>query len=240
MAEDEKKVCIMFGEKILMPYLLDRKIISIDYIFISHFDTDHCQGLLYVLKKMKVKNVVIGQQFIESENLNIFKNIIKEKNVNLIVVKTGNKINIEKNLYFEILWPDSNEKIVDNIINNSALVCKLNYNNFSMLFTGDIEKEAEIKLLKKYTDRTDLKSTILKVAHHGSQTSSTDEFVKAVQPKIALIGVGKNNLYGHPSDEILQRLKNNNIKIYRTDKSGEISIYINKKGKIKIKTNNYG
>ena len=100
-----------------------------------------------------------------------------------------------------------------------------------MLFTGDIEKEAENLLLSNYFD---LKATVLKVGHHGSKTSSTQEFLEKVSPKIALIGVGQDNKFGHPSSDVIERLKNQGAKIYRTDEDGEISILINNKGKIKI------
>ena len=94
-------------------------------------------------------------------------------------------------------------------MNNNSIVCKLNYKNFSMLFTGDIEEIAEKQILQEYKNNVQLlKSTILKVAHHGSKTSSTQEFVEMVTPKIALIGVGKNNKFGHPNDGVIKRLEN--------------------------------
>ena len=92
-----------------------------------------------------------------------------------------------------------------------------------MLFTGDIEKLAEEKILKLYENNLEkLKCTVLKVAHHGSKTSSTKSFLEAVSPKIALIGVGTNNNFGHPNEGVIQRLKDINCKIYRTDERGEI------------------
>lgn len=140
---------------------------------------------------------------------------------------------IEKNLKIQILWPKV-EQIGENILNNNSIVAKLNYKNFSMLFTGDIEKEAEEQILKEYKNTNILNSTVLKVAHHGSKTSSTDKFIEAVVPKISLIGVGKNNLFDHPNDDVIERLKILNTKIYRTDEMGEISIKVNSKGKIRI------
>lgn len=154
-----------------------------------------------------MKNVVIGKQFQKSENLQKFNEIVKDKNIKVIIVKDGDKISIEKNLYFDVLWPDSNQVIYENSINNNSLVCKLNFGNFSVLFTGDIEEEPEKRMAKKYKNNSTLKSTILKVAHHGSKSSSTEEFLKSVNPKIALIGVGKNNLYGHPENQTLERLE---------------------------------
>lgn len=184
-----------------------------------------CGGILYILQEMKVKNVIIGRQFEENKNLEEFIKISKEKNIKLKVVEAGQKINIEKNIYLNILWPSSNLKINENSINNNALVLKLNYENkFSMIFTGDIEEEAEEALVQKYKNSDVLKSEILKVAHHGSKSSSTEEFLKLVKPKIALIGVGKNNLYGHPSNQTIERLKKLGTKIFRTDLDKEIVI----------------
>lgn len=222
------------GEKVLLPYLLDKKIKNIDYLIFSHFDTDHCQGLIYLMDKIKIKNAIIGIQAENYENYEKFLDISKRKNVNVIVVKSGDRINIEKNLFLDIIWPNEDKLIANNSINNNSLVCKLVYNNFSMLFTGDIEKEAEEAILKN-TDKNQLKSTILKVAHHGSKTSSINLFLENVNPRIALIGVGKNNKFNHPSQETIKKLNNIKCKIFRTDEMGEITIKISKKGKICIR-----
>ncbi len=214
------------GKSTLEPYLLDRKIKNIDYAIISHYDQDHCDGVLYILQNMKVENVIIGKQIKDSDNYNRFIKIIKEKGINVHIVNAGKRLNIENNLYFDILWPDMENKINENILNNNSLICKLVYKDFSMLFTGDIEEIAEKAILKKYKGSQLLKSTILKVAHHGSKTSSSKEFISTVQPQIALIGVGNNNKFGHPSDITIEGLKSINCKIYRTDKDGEISIIV--------------
>lgn len=133
------------------------------------------------------------------------------------------------------MWPFSKNKILENVLNNNSLVLKLVYLNFSCIFTGDIEERAEKSILEKYKNFVQiLKADILKIAHHGSKTSSTEEFLKKVNPKIALIGVGKNNKFGHPNKNVIERIKNNKIKIFRTDENGEISININGKGKVKI------
>ncbi len=148
---------------------------------------------------------------------------------------TGNRIQIEKNLYIDILWP-TNKQITTNILNNNAIVSNLHYQNFSMLFTGDIEEIAEKEILDTYSKKQKLlKTDILKVGHHGSKTSSTTEFLNIVNPKVAIIGVGKNNKFGHPNDVILKRLNNLNCKIFRTDLNGEISIEVNKNSQYKIK-----
>ena len=224
------------GKQTLLPYLLDKKINKIDYCIVSHFDSDHCGGLMYILKKLKVKNIIIGKQYEEYENYKEFIKIAKDKKINIRVVEAGEKITIEKNLYIDVLWPINREKmVIQNAINNNSLVFKLRYINFSMLFTGDIEEIAEKEILDKYKENTEfLKSTILKVAHHGSKTSSTKEFINIVKPKYAVIGVGKDNKFGHPSNVTIENLKTINTEIYRTDEMGEISINVNIKGNINI------
>ena len=191
---------------------------------------DHVGGIISVLEELTVKNVIISQQGENSTQYQRFLDIIKEKNINVIVVKKDDKIRIEDKVYFDILWPQ-NKLIANNVLNNNSIVAKLHYNEFSMLFTGDIEQEAEDMILEK---NVDLKSNILKVAHHGSKTSTTTEFLNKVQPKIALIGVGKNNNFGHPSEETLENITSKNVIICRTDLYGEIKIFVNSKGKIKL------
>lgn len=185
------------------------------------------------MKNMKVKNIIIGKQYELCSNYEDFINIVKEKNIKLKVVEAYQRINIEENLYFYVLAPNSNSVITENTLNNNSLVCKLIYKDFSMLFTGDIEEKAESQILEKYSQDM-LQSSILKVAHHGSKTSSTEKFLNYVKPKVALIGVGKDNNFGHPNKQVLERLKNMGVKVYRTDKMGEIIIKVNRKAKIEI------
>lgn len=187
------------------------------------------------MQELKVKNVIIGKQFDICDNYEEFKRIVKEKKIKVRVVEAGQKLTIENDLYFTVLWPSSKCEITDNTLNNNSLVCKLVYKEFSMLFTGDIEEIAEKELLKVNKKNVNMfKSTILKVAHHGSKTSSTKEFLKAVQPQIVLIGVGANNNFGHPSKATLKNLEEMNCEVYRTDEDGEITIRINNKERIWI------
>ena len=214
------------GKSTLLPYILDRGYTKIDYLFISHFDTDHCKACAQIIKELKVKNIFISKQFEDSKNYQEFLKLIKDKNINVKILEKGDKLQLEKNLKVEIIWPDNKNILSENILNNNALVMKLKYKNFSMLFTGDIEEEAERKILET-TNKEKLKCDILKVAHHGSKTSSIEEFIDLANPKIALIGVGKNNTFGHPNESVIERIKKKNIKIYRTDLDGEITIKIN-------------
>lgn len=214
------------GKSTLLPYILDRGYTKIDYLFISHFDTDHYQACAKIIKELKVKNIFISKQFEDSKNYQEFLRLVKDKNINVRILEKGDKLELEKNLEFEIIWPDNKNIVSENILNNNALVMKLKYKKFSMLFTGDIEEEAERKILES-TNKEKLKCDILKVAHHGSKTSSIKDFIDLVNPKIALIGVGENNTFGHPNESVIERIEKKNIKIYRTDLDGEITIKIN-------------
>lgn len=160
------------------------------------------------MKELNVGKIIISKQVEESENYQKFKEIVKKKKIKVRVVNKGDRLQIERNIYFDILWPDNSNLISENVLNNNSIVCKLHYNNFSMLFTGDIEEIAEKEILKEYKGKLNLlKSTVIKVPHHGSKSSSTQDFLEAVDSKFALVGVGKNNTFGHPNDEVIERLK---------------------------------
>ena len=224
------------GKSVLIPYILDRGFTKIDYIIVSHFDSDHVGGLLTVMEELKVDTVLISKQGELSQNYEKFKQLVKEKHIKVLVVGQGDVLKIEKDLYFNILWPNNTKLISENVLNNNSIVCKMHYKSFSCIFTGDIEEIAEKQILQEYKNNLQiLNSTILKVGHHGSKTSTSLDFLKAVSPKIALIGVGQNNNFGHPNDQILERLQSNGVKVFRTDEDGEISIVVNRKGRIKIK-----
>lgn len=194
------------GKDTVIPYLLDRGYTKINYVFISHFDQDHVGGILPVLEELHIGQIFISPQAEKSENYETFLELVKQKNLKVQEVKAGDKIVIE-DIIFQILWPIE-KQIEENMLNNNAMVMKLQYKSFSMLFTGDIEEIAEKKILNLYKDNADkLNTTVLKVAHHGSKSSSTEEFLKVVNSKVAIIGVGENNMFGHPNNEVLERLQ---------------------------------
>ena len=255
------------GGSIVAPYLWDIGITKIDYVIGSHPDSDHVGGLLFILNEMPVKNYFDNGQ--ESTDLIYVKlrEIAREKNISYRVLGAGDKIEVDKKVKVEILHPDLGFKIYDlgfknhksKILNpklgrghdnNLSIVIKISYGNFSILFTGDIEKEAERFLLSQgdrekfplplpltpspFTGegqgggwvRGDslLKSTIIKVPHHGSSSSSSEEFIKEVNPEVAVFSVGYNNPFKHPNKKVLTRYSNAGVKIYRTDRNGLIEI----------------
>jgi len=144
-------------------------------------------GIKDVTENLKVKNLIISRQIEKTDECIEILNIAKERKTKIIVIEKGKRINIDKDIYFNILWADEKELIKENGINNNSIVAKLTYGKFKMLFTGDIEQIAEEKIIEMYGEN--LKSSILKVAHHGSNTSSIEKFIDATSPEIALIGV---------------------------------------------------
>ena len=184
-------------------------------------------GCFTILEELSVGEVWIGKQEMNSPNYQQFLQIVQNKKIQVRTLQAGEKLQIGQ-VQIRVLWPEK-KQITENQLNNNSLVLQVQYQQISILFTGDIENIAEEVILSK---NINLKADILKVAHHGSKTSSSQRFIEAVSPKIALIGVGKNNMFGHPNREVIERLQSYGTKIYRTDECGEISITVNNRGKI--------
>ncbi|QEK12379.1 DNA internalization-related competence protein ComEC/Rec2 [Crassaminicella thermophila] len=225
------KKMIDVGEDVLVPCLLKNGIKRFDMIILSHIHKDHIQGLLSVLDHLKVDTLVMGTDFYQSEDLKLLKEKCIHQGTKIYKGIKDDKIIVEDDLVLRILNP-SRELIMDggDDINNNSLVILMTYKDKNILFTGDIEAEAEKKIVKSYPN---LSIDVLKVAHHGSNSSSTEEFIKLISPKIAIIQVGKN-YFGHPHKEVLNRFKKNHIIVFRNDKNGAVSLYFCGE-KIKIK-----
>ena len=223
------------GEKLFVPYLKHSGVETIDYAFVSHFDKDHAQGIAAAARLMNVKNLVLPHRR-ENEAIE-YKDIIektaKEKGINVLYFMEGDSLTID-GVRFEAFAPT--RKNVQNRAfseNNKSLVLKLTYGETSFLFTGDIELEAESKVAK-YGDA--IRADVLKVAHHGSKTSSTEKFIKTCAPKYAIISEGKDNSYGFPARETITTLVRNNVDIYQTSECGDISFYVGGDGMKWIET----
>jgi len=221
------------GESILIPYLLDNTNGIIDLMIISHFHEDHAEGCLSVLEKLSVRKIIIGMQ---PKNTELYKRLLKiskEKEIPIIILTKGDVIELD-NVKLEILFPKKELESED--LNNNSLVIRLDYKEISMLFTGDIEEKTENILVSESEKNNIIDVDILKVAHHGSKTSSTDNFLKMVTPQIAVISLGENNKFGHPAKEVIKRMEKLDCLIYRTDIFGEISLRVYNTGKIRVNT----
>src|SRR3989344_3111135 len=193
---------------------------SIDLVVLTHPHADHLDGLLEVLKRYNVRTVIESGANHSIPEYAKWHQLLEEKAVEVIIAKAGQKIKISDSAYLNIFTPfeDFEDKSSKNI-HDAMIASKLNYGSTSVLFMGDAEKQIEYRLI---FSGADLKSDILKVGHHGSKTSTSEEFLKAVSPKFAIISAGRKNRYGHPHQDILDRLMSFGIKIFRTDQDGDI------------------
>ncbi|WP_026893702.1 DNA internalization-related competence protein ComEC/Rec2 [Clostridiisalibacter paucivorans] len=213
------------GKNITAPLMLKNGIKNLDGIFITHFDADHCKAAVTVMNSLNVDNLFIGYR---NPDKKLYKDILETANNNNICITTlkdGERLFLDKSFYIDVLGPSPKIANGDYTDNNKSLVLMINAYKKRILFTGDIEKDMEYELI----DKKDIKSNILKVPHHGSSTSSTKKFIKAVNPHTAIISVGKNN-FGHPNNSVLNRFRAEDIKIYRTDNEGLITIILDEKG----------
>lgn len=209
------------GKDTVVPFLKGKGISKIDKLIITHGDLDHAGGATAILKEMKVKELVLPDQFEKNDIVNKLITIANKKTIKVRFVHDGDSWIAGEN-QFRILSPNENSRQDSN---NSSVVLFAELGGLKWLFTGDLEKTGEEKLIKDYPE---LSVDVLKVGHHGSNTSTTDSFLHYLNPKIAIISVGRNNPYKHPHQEVLKRLEEKNIKIGRTDNLGAITYTFSK------------
>ena len=192
---------------------------SIDLVIATHPDSDHISGLVEVLKSYQIDSVATTGVKGSTAEFDEFAFEVEKSKASKIILKKGQKISIG-NLLLYVLAPleDFEGKTVKDY-NTSSLVLKAVYGNNSFLLTGDAPQSIEKKMVEQGAD---LASQVLKIGHHGSKSSSSDVFLEKVDPEIAVIQVGKDNRYGHPNPEVLERLEKYDIRILRTDRDGDI------------------
>ncbi len=213
-----------YGERVLVPFLRHRSVRRIDMVVASHPHSDHIGGLVYLLENVEVDHFIDSGQAYDSWTSGRLRELIRTKKIHYHRVAAGDSLVGLGGVGALVLHPTSafvkatGESPHD--LNNGSVVLRLEAGANSVLFTGDIEVESDPAMLG-WGER--LQSTILKVAHHGSKTSSRPAFVDAVNPRIAIISVGSFNKFGHPSQEVLARLRGR-CRVYRTDTDGAVTI----------------
>ncbi len=195
---------------------------TIDIIISTQPQADHITGLVEILQRYKVKQVLEPGVSYNSSIYQEWLQLVKEKQIKHNTARAGQVIDLGEGIKIEVLNPPAKLfQGTSHDVDNNGIVIKLSWGEVSFLFTADIREEAEFELIGQ---RADLRGTVLKVAHHGSKTSTSPQFLAVVDPQIAVISVGADNPFGHPSPEVVERLgaRLGEEKVYRTDTNGTI------------------
>ncbi len=213
------------GERTVAPFLRRRGISRVDLLVISHPHDDHIGGAPHILEQFDVAEVMESGQPVKSSTYRQYLSDIREEHCGVDTARSGMLVANFGDLRIHLLCPTPSFIDADTThrhpnLNNTSVVMRMQYGNISMLFTGDAEEEEEQEMVDRYGDF--LQSTLLKTGHHGSKTSSTQEFLDRVQPKYAIISAGRYNKFGHPSPEVVSRLRAMQTEVYRTDEVGAI------------------
>ena len=223
------------GEKVLVPYLKSQGVTRLDLAVMTHGDQDHMNGIRYLLEHPESGIRVGGLMMPEAGKDEIYgkmAELAKKRDVPVFYAQKGDIWNNfpGKGMSMECLSPDGGTEFTDR--NEESLVFRLTYGRFSMLLTGDMETSGEETLL---TSGVLTPVTILKAGHHGSATSSSEEFIEKLSPSVTILSYGRKNRYGHPAEKVRERLLEHGSKIYETGLSGAVMVRADGK-KLKIKT----
>lgn len=215
-----KSILIDGGKKgageTVVSYIEEQGIETLEYVVATHPDADHIGGLISVLQSIPIKNFIDSGKIHTSNTYEEMLSFIQTKNIPYIVPQTGDQIQLDDELQIDVISAD--EHASDN--NEASIVLKVTYGDISFLLTGDAGIEMEEQMIKTQ----DVRATILKAGHHGSNTSSSFEFIKTVKPEVTILSYGQDNSYGHPYDEVIENLQQVKSKIYSTAESGDIVV----------------
>ncbi len=227
-----------FGQRILLPALESLGVRKIERIILTHDHPDHIGGLSFVVKNMQVGSLLTTSDTYSSIHFKELKSALQERQVQVTQLSAEDSIKLSGGVVLDVLSPskhnDSDKKNVVHDANEESLVFRISYGDFSMLFTADAGFDAEHHII---TQGYELKSTVLKVGHHGSGYSTSDEFINLVQPRVALISVGAANSFGLPSGRTLDLLKSKRIEVYRTDLDGTVELISDGSKKVTVNAN---
>ena len=208
------------GESVVSNFLWEKGISRMDYILATHADADHIQGLSDVAKNFQIKAAIFGKMSFEDADFVELYSILQKREIPMLKLNRRDNLSIG-DVRIEVLYPENLKSTEAISENNNSVVLRVIYGNRKFLLTGDIEKETEELLLETPAF---LQADVVKVAHHGSKTSSIQRFVGATGAKIAVISVGNDSPFGHPHREVVERWENSGAKILQTGTRGTISI----------------
>ena len=194
----------------------------IDKLILTHPHADHIGGTAILLREFKVRAVYDNGQSTTTKMYRDYLKTVRDQAIEYGHLKRGDELAFGDGVVFKVLSPTPEMVKAGGEMNGNSIVGQLLFGSFSLLLTGDVEAEGETALVKAYGSA--LKSDVLKAAHHGSKTSSSKTFLQAAAPAAVLISVGIDNEYGHPHKNILNRYEKQQMKIYRTDQNGTITL----------------
>ena len=210
-------LCLALGKE--LPFW-ERKL---DLVIATQPHSDHISGLVEIIKRYDVNQVMDNGISYDSEIYREWIRTIHDLDICHLIARSNNEIELDNGITLEILNPTLKELFENSRsdVDNNGIVLILSWKEISFLLTADIRTEAEYKLIK---DRHNLSSSVLKIAHHGSDTSTSSQFIIAVNPSAVVISVGEDNIYGHPSENVINRIKSENLshQVFRTDMDGSI------------------
>lgn len=223
------------GADVIVPYLKSRGIRQIDLLIMTHGDADHINGLADVIERFPVQKVVRNFHFSRNEIEHKIMEKLRKRKIPVYLAKTGITWRIDEKVLLTFMHPEPDSGSGNlKETNDDSVVSLLSIHDFHVLFPGDIGVETEKRLLRRWNWP---KIDLLKVAHHGSETSTHEQWLQVLNPGYAVISAGKYNMYGHPAPEIISRLKKRGISIWRTDLQGAVIFEIGKRS-IKISSDN--
>lgn len=210
----------------LKPYLDSERIEKVDIAVATHYHSDHMGGILKLVKAGRAKKLILPDYPDTDDTRRNLENVARKTDTLVEYISRGGTVETDcPGLSIKALHPQKGGSEGNNFHNNSSVVLKVNYGGTDILITGDIESRVEKQIIKE----SDVECDILKVAHHGSSSSSSKRFVEAADPTYAVISVGEDNSYGHPHSEILARYEDEDARILRTDRDGDITFVISEK-----------
>ena len=206
---------------VIIPKLKEWGAQQVDVLIPTHADQDHIAGLAGVIENFPVKLAALTGQVHSTQIYERLLTDIRDKNIKALKVRTGTAIPFDPSVKIEVLNPDDDAVNNTDDTNDASIVIKLTYGTTSFLLTGDAEMPANKAMLDHGFD---VRSTVLKLGHHGSRTSTNEDWLQHVQPQLGIISAGKDNAFGHPHPEVIAALKNLKIPYIRTDEHGTITV----------------
>lgn len=225
-------------KNVIEKFFLTNGVPSLDAAIVSHYHSDHLCGIKEALEsRFPIKCLYLPKTDNDSVWHGKLLEAAEQNGTEVKYLTGGDTLSLNEEIFFEAILPNPDIYLIDKENeNNNSLLLRLNYGESKFLFTGDLEADAEAALPAE----TDISADVLKVGHHGSHTSTSQEFLNRVAPSIAIIGVGAKNKYGHPDKNIIKRLEERVARIYRTDIDGTITLRVKENGQVHISTSHGG